>query len=193
MYSETDAIILAQLSIYLFINEEIKLDYLSSIIGSTVINSNYVSNINTNTDVLLLETEQNYYIIIISSKQIKNWMNTYYFLRFNLNKNKLFGNSQIQQGFYYQFMSVENDILTFIQNHNKFIYYTGYSIGGAIAVLCSYFINSCNKIVYSYNSPTVGNKYFTNSYINNVEHYNFVKGVDSINNKIIKQYKELGI
>ena len=134
MYSETDAIILAQLARYLFINEEIDLNYLSSIIGDTVINSNYVSNINTNTDVLLLETVKNYYIIF-NSKELKDWMYNYYFLRFNLNKSTLFGNSKIHSGFYSQFMSVETDILEFIQNHNKFIYCTGYSIGGAIAVL----------------------------------------------------------
>ena len=102
--------------------------------------------------------------------------------------------AEVHRGFYKAYSRVKNQIIKKLQPFKKKgykIYYTGHSLGAALATLMA--IDTEPTAIYTYGSPMVGDKKFT-QLLKNVKIYRFVNSCDIVPTlpSIISKYSHIG-
>jgi len=101
---------------------------------------------------------------------------------------------EVHRGFYKAYSKVKELIIKrvrLLKKRGYKIYYTGHSLGGAIATFLAYDLKP--TALYTFGSPMVGNKKFTNS-LKDCKIYRFVNGCDIVPTlpSIMSSYSHIG-
>lgn len=92
--------------------------------------------------------------------------------------NKYNDQINVHEGFYKAFISIWASIKKELDKLDCPVFYTGHSLGGALATLAAYELPP--KALYTFGSPRVGDKNFAMAVCDKVEHYRIVDDIDIV-------------
>jgi predicted lipase len=155
----------------------------SSLEGYT--NFNYFEDKDMDIELMTCKKSKTLYIVFRGSDSNANWFYNFLFFpkRIKPYENKS-TKITVHYGFYLSYTTKAREFIHKIAVKEKNIVVLGYSLGGAMAMLCAVDLQynfKCNVECYTFGSPRVGNKYFMESYNKRVPSTcNFKNGNDIV-------------
>jgi len=169
-YSQANALWLAELSRLSYSDEPLKW------FAGTGIFFNVVE---TDTQAVLFKFEHFAVVAFRGTEQkFKDLETDVDFRKVSIGQNKYGDDINVHEGFYEAFVSIWPSIKEELDKLDCPVFYTGHSLGGALATLAAYELTP--NALYTYGSPRVGDKNFAMAVCDKVEHYRIVDDMDII-------------